>query len=106
MTDLIVVASERDADIICVSETHFGEDYVDAELSIPNYNMFRADRNVNGGGAIIYANIRLSAVRLESFVVRDCVGISFETVKEIIHVVCVYRSTALTEVKINHCLLS
>ena len=44
--------TELDADIICVTETHFGEEYDDAELSIPNYNLFRVDRNVNGGGQL------------------------------------------------------
>ena len=75
--------TELDADIICVTETHFGEEYDDAELSIPNYNLFRVDRNVNGGGSIIYTNIRLSVVHLESFVVDDCVAMSFDTHKGI-----------------------
>lgn len=97
LSELILLVSDRKPDIICVTETHFAVEYCDAEVSIPNYDVFRADRNIYGGGSIIYVNSRLLAIRMESFCVTDCLGVSFETIKGKIHVVCVYRSTSLTE---------
>lgn len=103
MTELLVLVSDCDPDIIYVTETHFSSDYRDSEVSIPNYSMFRTDRNAiaNGGGLIIYAKSWLLTIRLESFVVDDCVGISFETQKRTIYIVCVYRSTALSDAQNN-----
>ena len=101
MTELFVLVSECDPDIICVTETHCNSDYYDSELSIPNYCIFRTDRNANGGGSIIYAKNWLLAVRLESFAVDDCVGIEFESLNRKIYCVCVYRSTALSDAQNN-----
>ena len=101
MTELFVLVSECDPDIICVTETHCSSDYYDSELSIPNYCIFRTDRNANGGGSIIYAKNWLLAARLESFAVDDCVGIEFESLKRKIYCICVYRSTALSDAQIN-----
>ena len=101
MTELFVLVSECDPDIICVTETHCSSDYYNSELSIPNYCIFRTDRNANGGGSIIYAKNWLLAARLESFAVDDCPGIEFESLKRKIYCVCVYRSTALSDAQIN-----
>lgn len=67
MTELLVLVSDCDPDIIYVTETHFSSDYRDSEVSIPNYSMFRTDRNAiaNGGGLIIYAKSWLLAIRLD-----------------------------------------
>ena len=34
----------HDVQIICVTESWLNSDIVDAEVSIPNFNLFRADR--------------------------------------------------------------
>lgn len=41
-------------DIICVSETWFHPNIQDSIYDVPGYNLFRADRRTNGGGACIY----------------------------------------------------
>ena len=38
------------SEIICITETHFSTEYFDAELAIPNYRIFRNDRDAQGGG--------------------------------------------------------
>ena len=59
-----------ESDIVCINETHFYKDVLDAEIQIPGFKLFRRDRdfvvkcddNANdrtksvssGGGCIIY----------------------------------------------------
>ena len=59
LTELKVLVSENNIDIMCVTETHFSEELVEAELSISGFTAFRGDRdfkldcsvsgNVSGG---------------------------------------------------------
>ena len=44
MTELMVLSETHDVQIICVTESWLNSDIVDAEVSIPNFNLFRADR--------------------------------------------------------------
>ena len=41
-------------DIVCIVESWLGHDVRDQEIAIPNYNIFRHDRNRHGGGILIY----------------------------------------------------
>ena len=47
MTELMVLSETHDVQIICVTESWLNSDIVDAEVSIPNFNLFRADRPNN-----------------------------------------------------------
>ena len=40
--------------LLAVSETHLDETFNDEVLGIQGYNIFRRDRNVNGGGVAVY----------------------------------------------------
>lgn len=46
--------SLSEIDIICVSETWFSPKIQDSIYELPGYNLFRADRETNGGGVCIY----------------------------------------------------
>ena len=53
-TDSIYV-NKNDSDMIGICETFLNETYLDSEVVIPNYNMFRRDRiGKSGGGIIVY----------------------------------------------------
>ena len=47
-------------DLICIVETWLCEDVSDNELSLPDYQLYRLDRNRHGGGIMLYAHSSLS----------------------------------------------
>ena len=49
------LAKETNAPFICITESHLNPDILDAEVSIPGYNIFRSDRiGRSHGGVVIY----------------------------------------------------
>ena len=48
------IAKYSDINIICITQTHFSTEYFDAQLEMPNYRIFRNDRDAHGGGSSIY----------------------------------------------------
>ena len=48
-------------DVVCITETWLSEEISNVELSIPNYHIFRLDRNRHGGGVIVYVISSFSA---------------------------------------------
>ena len=58
MTELMVLSETHDVQIICVTESWLNSDIVDAEVSIPNFNLFRADRpnDTRFGGSAIFVH--------------------------------------------------
>lgn len=40
--------------VLAISETHLDSKFGNSELSIEGYNIYRRDRNTNGGGVAIY----------------------------------------------------
>ena len=55
------LVNELEFDVICVSESWLDNSILD--IHIPNYSVFRKDRNRHGGGVLIYVTDSLSAVR-------------------------------------------
>ena len=51
-------------DIFCLGETFLNDQYFDSELTIPNFNFIRKDRQSNGGGLFIYYKTDLACIRL------------------------------------------
>ncbi len=51
-------------DIIAMSETHLSTQISNTEISLPNYQLFRKDRNRHGGGVCIYVNDFIAASHL------------------------------------------
>ena len=84
-----------ESDIICINETHFCKDVLDAEIHIPGFKLFRRDRDFiiksddnandrakpvsNGGGCIIYVNELLNPVEIDWFQVSDSIAIEFSS---------------------------
>ena len=42
--------------VICVVETWLSHDINDTEISIPDFQLFRNDRNRQGGGVLVYVS--------------------------------------------------
>ena len=65
---LDIVLNGHDKDIIGLSETLLGKTISDCEVNISDNNIFRNDRDVNGGGAAIYikASLPEPTVRIKS----------------------------------------
>ncbi len=83
---------------MCITETKFNSDIVDAEINVPNFIPYRKDR-VNGklgGGSCVYVNNALRARCIESFDANDSIAVSIDTEPSPIVLVCVYRTQALT----------
>ena len=54
--ELRLVYEAMKPDVICVVETWLDNDIVDNELILPNCQLFRKDRNRQGGGVAIYVS--------------------------------------------------
>ena len=52
--------NDNDIDIIGLCETWLDKAISDSEVSISGYNVFRNDRDVNGGGFAIYVKASLA----------------------------------------------
>ena len=52
--------NDHDIDIIGLSETRLDETVRDSDVNINGYNIYRNDRNANGGGVAIYVKESLS----------------------------------------------
>ena len=66
--ELEITLKEQDFDIIGLSETRLDSKITDNEVKIDGYNLFRKDRNRNGGGVAIYVKESLPppVVKLKS----------------------------------------
>ena len=51
--------NDNDIDVIGLCETRLDKTISDSEVSISGYNIFRNDRDVNGGGVAIYVKTSL-----------------------------------------------
>ena len=50
-------------DIIAVSESHLSDAIPDLDVNLPKYNLFRGDRNRDGGGVALYVNDSFNCIR-------------------------------------------
>ena len=50
----------RQPDIVCIVETWLDDTVSDNELLLPDYQIYRYDRNRHGGGDAIYVHVSLS----------------------------------------------
>ncbi len=85
------------AKIALITETMLNSDILDAEVRIPNFNIFRGDRKAlaKGGGSCIYVHNSLSACIIDVNVPDDCVAVKITGTPTPIIVLCVYRSPSL-----------
>lgn len=47
--------------VMAITETHLNENIKDSELAIQGYNLFRLDRDGNGGGTAFYIQEQIPA---------------------------------------------
>ena len=60
-------------DVVGITECWGTSDVTDAELNLPVFHLFRADRHTKGGGVLLYVSESLNAMRLDDF---DSIGFS------------------------------
>ena len=58
----ILLRQQNNLDILCFCETFLNDTFSDAEIQLENNQLFRKDRQTNGGGLVIYVkeNLRCS----------------------------------------------
>ena len=98
MTELKHIAKKYK--VICVTETHFSSKSIEeAEVEIPNFNIFREDRSENSsfGGSVIYVHKSLSVTKLDWFDKSESLAVKITISNKILNVICVYRSPNLTK---------
>ena len=52
-------------DILAINETKLDQSVLDGQVSIPNYNLERYDRNRNGGGVALYIRNVINYERMD-----------------------------------------
>ena len=108
MSEISIVAKLKAIGILCVTESHFNNDVYDAEVSIPNYKIFREDRadNTKWGGSVIFVQKEFSAEKLDWFQGTESIAVKVKLASIELYVVCLYRSPSLTTMEANQKLLS
>jgi hypothetical protein len=99
LPELITVSNTyKNCKVICVTETKFHSEILDAEINIPNFTVYRSDRanGKSGGGSCIYVNNAIRASRIENFNANDSIAVLIDMEPSPILLVCVYRTQALT----------
>ena len=107
VTELTVMSESYNVQVICITETWLNADILDAEVTIPNFNIFREDRS-NGtryGGSAIYVHKSLKVERLDWFNGLESLAVNIVTESIRFNVVCLYRSTSLVDIRDNSELL-
>ena len=106
--EVAILHKKYKAGIICVTETHSTKEICDAEMSIPNFDLFREDRasNIKGGGSAIYIHKNFHAEKLNWFENTETVALKVQLPTMELYVICLYRSPSLKSVEENEKLLS
>ena len=55
----ILLTQTNEIDVICLCETFLNEDFRNEEIKLENYQLFRRDRETNGGGLVVYVKENL-----------------------------------------------
>ena len=94
----VVSQTYQNCKIMCITETMFTSDILDAEVNIPNFNIYRVDRGSGkgGGGSCIYIHNCIQANILDDFNVNDSIALIVNTKPAPFVLVCIYRSQSLT----------
>ena len=93
---------------ICISESKLTSDICDAEISIPNFDVFREDRasDVRGGGSAIFVRKQFKAEKMNWFVGTESLALKLHLPSMILYVICMYRSPSHRTIEENQKLLS
>ena len=55
----ILLSQTNEIDVICLCETFLNENFSNEEIKLENYQLFRRDRETNGGGLVVYVKENL-----------------------------------------------
>ena len=86
------MASESNSVFMIMTESHLTVDVMDAEVSVPGYELYRADRAVRShGGVMVYVRTDLSSQLVASHSNSYCetVVVKVKTLNTLL--LCVYR---------------
>lgn len=80
VSELSVISKNPAVGILCACETHFTKDLLDAELAIPNFELFREDRAIGkkGGGSAVYVRKDFHAEKLDWFKDTDTIALKIK----------------------------
>ena len=70
MDEIKILITERNIDILCVSETWLLAETLDAHVNIPNFKVFRCDQG-RGGGVCIYVSNQLKTNVINLFIPKE-----------------------------------
>ena len=110
LPELKVILDEKDVDIVCVTESHYHDELLEAEITLPGYNAFRGDRNFkldrlnrnadecsDGGGSVIYVKHSIKVLENSHSSILDSTSLTIDTNVGKILIGCFYQSSSLNE---------
>ena len=71
LDEVKLLTNYQNIDIFCLCETFLNQQFSDNELQIPDYNIFRKDRQSHGGGLIVYTKSNLACIHREDLETQD-----------------------------------
>ena len=105
-----MLLDEKCVDLVCITETHFSEEILDAEINLTGFTAFRGDRNFKldrtrckadefsgGGGSVIYVRNNIKVVDKSHCTTLDSTSLVLETDIGKVLIGCFYRSPSLNE---------
>ena len=93
---------------MCITETHLSEEISDAEMSVPNFHLYREDRAPKSkwGGSAIYVKKDFNVSKLDWFNGSESIALKINYNSFEIYIICIYRSPSLKTVEDNEKLLT
>jgi len=87
-------------DILGLVETKLDDNFVDAEFQVDNFNMYRLDRNRNGGGILCYVRSsiphRLRSDIMTTIDAIECLAIEVKVKNEKLFFIFLYKPPSVS----------
>ena len=108
MSEICSIASSENIAIFGISESDLNSTIFDAEVSIPNYNIFREDRvsGMKGGGSAFFVKNDFIVEKLDWFKGSESIALKLKLPSYDLYVICLYRSPSLKTLEQNQKLIS
>ena len=97
---LKIVVNKNRFDILCLNETKIDGSIADSDIELPGYKSYRQDRNLHGGGTIIYAAQYLDTRKLCRLSRKDHESVWIELKQKKckpIYICAIYRPPTLND---------
>jgi hypothetical protein len=86
-----LVLRTHNIDIMCLQETKLNESHLDSTLNFTDYNLYRKDRNIHGGGVCIYVRTKYNSSMVFNNKTCEIIGIKMNLHGKPVHVFSVYK---------------